>query len=240
MPSSSRRFPLRRVRLALGALLLAVVPSLAAQDRPGPHSVGLVLQGLNPQGEFAEHINFAGGIAGSYLYALDPQGIIAFRAELGYLLYGAERYRVPLGGGPLGLINVDVNTTNNIVQGGVGLQLLAPGRTVRPYAHALAGFSSFFTSSSVTGTQQAEAFASSTNYSDAGFAWMAGGGLYVPLSAGATRLQLDLGVRWVDHGRREYLRPDGISFEGGDVQLNPVRTGAQALQFHLGVVIPIG
>jgi hypothetical protein len=226
--------PLRHVALALAALALTTGP-LRAQDGPTRHSVGIALQGLNPQGPFAENINFAGGVGGSYLYALDPQGIIAFRAELGYLLYGSERYRVPLGGGPLGLINGDVNTTNNIFQGGVGLQLLAPGGTVRPYGNAVAGFSSFFTSSSVAGTQQNEAFASSTNYSDAGFMWSAGGGLYVPLS----RLQLDLGVRWVDHGERDYLRPDGITFVGSDVQLNPVRSAAQALQFHLGVVIPI-
>lgn len=220
--------------LAFAALSLATAP-LLAQDGPTRHSVGISLQGLNPQGAFAENINVAGGIGGSYLYALDPDGIIAFRAELGYLLYGSERYRVPLGGGPLGLINVDVTTTNNIVQGGVGLQLLAPGRTVRPYGNAIAGFSSFFTSSSVAGTQQAEAFASSTNYSDAGFMWSAGGGLYVPL----TRVQLDLGMRWVDHGQRDYLRPDGITFEGSDVRLNPVRSTAQALQFHLGLVIPV-
>ena len=98
----------------------------------------------------------------------------------------------------------------------------------------------FTTGSSVAGTDQESPFASSTNYSDAGFAWSAGGGLYVPIAAGASRVQLDLGLRWVDNGSREYLRPDGITFEGNAVQLNPVRSQAQALQFHLGVTVPVG
>jgi hypothetical protein len=233
-----------RFSTVLFSLSCLLAPTVSAQmadppAAPGRAAFGIALQGLKPQGDFAENVNFAGGIGASFTYALDPQGIIAFRADLGYLVYGSERYRVPLGGGPLGLINVDVRTTNNIALGGVGLQLLAPGRTVRPYANATAGFSSFFTNSSVQGTGNEEAFANSINSSDGGFAWTAGGGLYVPLTVGTTPMQLDFGVRWLDNGEREYLRPDGITFENNGVQLNPVRTQAQALQFHLGLTFPL-
>jgi hypothetical protein len=229
-------------RLVIAAALLAVLPPVVARAQTTPSRVafGAALQGLKPQGEFAENVNFAGGLAGNVVYALDEAGIIALRADVGFLIYGSERYRVPLGGGPLGLINVDVNTTNSIFHGGVGLQLLSPGRTVRPYANATAGFSFFATSSSVSGSQQDTPFASSTNYSDGGFAWTAGGGLYVPLRAGSTRIQLDLGATWMDNGSRDYLRPDGITFAGGGVQLNPVRSQAQALRFHLGIAVPLG
>ncbi len=227
-----------RGALVLGAAALPVVPA-AGQTTPSRVAFGANLQGLKPQGEFAENVNFAGGLAGNVVYALDDAGIIALRADVGFLIYGSERYRVPLGGGPLGLINVDVNTTNSIFHGGVGLQLLAPGTTVRPYANATAGFSYFSTSSSATGSGNDEPFANSTNYSDAGFAWTAGGGLYVPLRAGNTRIQLDLGATWMDNGSREYLRPDGITFENGGVQLNPVRSQAQALRFHLGIIVPL-
>jgi hypothetical protein len=231
---------MRPLLLGLAALVTALPVAAQRADSDASAAVGISLLGLKPQGDFATNVNFAGGIGGNFLYGLDPQGILSLRVDLAYLLYGSERYRVPLGGGPLGLINVDVNTTNNIVTGGVGLQLFQPGPTVRPYANATAGFSYFFTTSSVAGTQQQEAFASSTNYSDGGFAWSAGGGLYVPLRAGSTNIQLDLGAKWLDNGRRDYLRPDGITFVGSDVQLNPVRTEAPGLQFHLGIVIPIG
>ncbi len=69
--------------------------------------------------------------------------------------------------------------------------------------------------------------------------WTAGGGFYVPLSVATTPVQLDFGVKWIDNGPREYLRPDGISFENNGVQLNPVRSQAQALQFHLGLTFPL-
>jgi hypothetical protein len=229
-----------RVLLATAVFALLAPTGARAQAGPSRVAFGAALQGLKPQGEFAENVNFAGGLAGNVVYALDEAGIIALRADVGFLIYGSERYRVPLGGGPLGLINVDVNTTNSIFHGGVGLQLLAPGPTVRPYANATAGFSYFSTGSSVSGSQQDTPFASSTNYSDLGFAWTAGGGLYVPLRAGSTRIQLDLGATWMDNGSREYLRSDGITFEAGGVQLNPVRSQAQALRFHLGIMVPLG
>lgn len=227
------------VQAALGiALSAAVVHGQVAglADAPVKAHIGIAFQGLKPQQEFANNVHFAGGLGAHFLKPLDPQGIFAFRVDLGYLIYGSESYRVPLGGGPLGLINVDVTTTNNIVVGGVGLQAVTPGRTLRPYANVSAGFSYFFTGSSVAGTDQDSPFASSTNYSDGGLAWSAGGGFYIPLTQGSTPVQLDLGVRWLDNGSREYLRPDGITFVGNTVRLDPVRTDAPAVQFHLGVI----
>jgi len=229
------------------AVLAAVISPVPAQTlessrpddgTPSRWAFGVSLLGLAPQGEFAENVDFAGGLGGSALYRLDQRGIVAFRAELGFLVYGHERYRTPLGGGPLGLIRVDVNTTNSIVAGGVGLQLMTPGTGVRPYALATGGFSHFFTSSSVEGRDNTEPFASSTNYEDGGLAWTWGGGLYVPLSSRGNPVNLDLGIRWIDNGSREYLRDDGITFEGGGVQLHPVRSEAKGLQFNLGLTVP--
>ena len=162
---------------------------------------------------------------------------MSLRAEIGYMVYGHERYRTSLGGGPLGLIDVDVVTTNNIALGGLGLQIGSPGHSIRPYGLATGGFSYFFTESSVEGTNNSEAFASSTNYDDGGFAWSAGGGLFIPVSKRRTVVNIDLGVRWLDNGKRNYLRDDGITFEDDEVQLHPVRTEAKGIMFNLGVAI---
>ena len=198
---------------------------------------GVSLLALAPKGEFANNVNFAGGFGVEGLLRLDPQGVVALRVELGLLFYGHERYRVPLGGGPLGLISVDVNTTNNIVFGGIGVQVGAPGATVRPYATASVGFSSFFTTSSVEGSNDSEPFASSTNYQDSGFAWNGGGGLYIPVSVKRRVVNLDIGVRWMDNGKRDYLRDNGITFYNNSVQLHPVRSEAKGLQIRLGVTL---
>lgn len=224
------------------ALLCVLASTGTAQRRSAPAAatratVGGAILGLSPQGEFAQNVDGALGLNGHFLYRLDPQGIVAFRADINYLIYGSERYRAPLGSGPLGLVRVDVNTTNNIVHGGIGLQLLPPGSTVRPYATGSAGFSYFFTSSAVSGSDNEESFASSTNYDDGGFTWTAGGGLYVPL--GHSGLNLDLGARWVDNGMRRYLRDDGITFDNDQIQLHPVRSEAQGVQFSVGVTYGI-
>lgn len=231
---------MRNFLLLAGAALIAVAPADAQRRRRSDNSMleprgaaGIALLGFAPQGEFAENVHSAFGLNGHGLLRLDPQGIVALRADLSYMIYGSERYRAPLGGGPLGLISVDVNTTNNILLGGLGLQLMAPGPTVRPYALATAGFNYFFTTSSAEGSNNSDAFASSTNYDDGGFSWTAGGGLYVPL--GRTGVNLDLGARWVDNGKRKYLRRDGITFANNQVQLNPVSSQAQGVQFTLGI-----
>jgi len=226
--------------IALVSLLAA--PSSAQDAGPDPYrlSVGGSVLGFAPQGDFAKNVDFAGGAGGHFLVRLDPEGIAAIRADLSFLVYGHENYRVPLGGGPLGLIQIDVNTTNSIFAGGLGLQLMAPGPRVRPYANASAGFSYFVTSSSAEGTESNEAFASSSNYEDGGFAWTAGGGLYIPLYSRRTTVSLDLGARWIDNGERDYLREDGITFVNNEVQLNPVSSKAQGLQYMLGVTVTFG
>jgi opacity protein-like surface antigen len=228
----------------LAASLMSIAPARATAQDDKPVSgaarrstFGISLLGLKPQGEFAENVGGAGGIGGHYIVRLDPKGIVGIRADLGYLIYGREEYRTPLGTGPLGLIQVDVTTTNSIALGGLGLQLMLPTSGVRPYGNVSAGFSYFFTESSVEGSDNEEAFASSTNYSDGGFAWSAGGGLYIPLSVKRVIVNLDLGARWLDNGKRDYLRDDGITFENDEVQLHPVRSEAKGIQFNLGVAI---
>lgn len=224
------------VFLALVALFaLATRPVGAQAASPGRASFPLFLQGGLPQGDFAENVDFAGGIGGGILVALVPE--LALRGELGFLLYGNETRRVPLGGGALGLINVDVTTTNSIFNGGIGLQLGTPGGSIKPYVGGLLGFSSFTTSSQVAGTNSnQDPFASTTNSSDATFAKTALVGLYVPI-AGTTLL--DLGVRHTWNGERvRYLtRGDITEDANGNVILTPRETRADLLTITLGVTI---
>jgi hypothetical protein len=229
------------VTLTLVSSTLAAAQADTLALEPIRGAAGGSLVGLQPRGEFAENVNGAFGATGHFLHRLDPQGIIALRADLGFMVYGSEKYRTTLGSGPLGLITVDVNTTNSIARGGLGLQLMAPGASIRPYVNATAGFSYFFTESSVEGINNSnDDFASTTNYDDGGFAWTAGGGLYIPVGAPkGNPLNLDLGVTWIDSGRRRYLRDNGITFENNQVQLNPVESEAQGLMFTLGLSIAL-
>ena len=222
-------------------LAAALAAPLSAQDSNGPSEfprsgvAGIALHYGSPQGDFANNVNAAFGANGFFGWRLGSSPL-AVRADLGYSIYGSETRRVPLGSGPLGLINVDVNTTNNILVGGLGLQAGLPGAGVQPYAGGSLGFSNFFTTSSVSGSSQvtSEAFASSTNYSDGTFARTLYAGFYIPV--GRSGAQVDIGARYHWNGEARYLTDDDITFDSGNNPvLSPRRSRADLLTIQVGI-----
>ncbi len=233
---------LRLVGLAVAGSLafsaLGAQSAVPGTEDPNPinFSIPLALQIGLPQGEFADNVALAGGVGGAGLWHATPW--FGLRLELGVMIYGSETRRVPLGGGALGLINVDVTTTNTIFGGGIGAQLGVPGRRITPYLGGTIGFSAFTTSSSVEGSNSdAEPFASATNSSDGVFAKTALAGLYIPLARGAATL--DLGIRYNWNGERvRYLtQGDIIEDVNGDIILTPRETRADLLTIGIGVAI---
>jgi hypothetical protein len=226
---------LRRAALvAIGCAGLALPGAASAQSSVVSIPVGLHI-GI-PQGEFAENVAIAGGLGGGGVWGLGS--IFGLRADLGVMIYGSETRRVPLGGGALGLINVDVTTTNTIFGGGIGAQVGLPGRGLMPYLGGMIGFSAFTTQSSVEGSNSSdEPFASSTNSSDGVFSQSALAGVYVPLARG--NVMLDLGVRHTWNGKKvRYLTEGDVSEDAnGDIVLTPRESRADILTVVLGVTI---
>lgn len=221
-----------RVLLAAGVAL----PGAASAQSSSSVTIPLGIQVGVPQGAFAEAVAIAGGFGGGALWAIGPA--FGLRTDLGFMIYGSETRRVPLGGGALGLIDVDVTTTNAIFGGGVGAQLGLPGGSLMPYIGGEIGFSVFATTSSVEGSNSSdEPFATSTNSSDGVFAQSALAGLYIPLARG--NVMLDLGVRHTWNGKKvRYLTEDDISEDvDGNIILTPRETRADLLTIVLGVTI---
>jgi hypothetical protein len=228
-----------------GAVRAQVVERRGQDPAAGPATtwVGGALTYGQPQRDFANYVNAAFGLSGHLVHALDRDGIVAFRADAGFLVYGQTRNRQPLGGGALGLIMADVTTSNNIFFGTVGAQLMAPNGRLRPYANAAIGFSYFSTQSSVEGTGSSQPFANSENFSDGGFTTMWGGGLYLPLghTDAGTPFALDLGVQ--SHANRDiqYLTKNSITIIDSSKPpvITPVRSPADFLAFRLGVTFGV-
>lgn len=220
--------------IALVAGLMLATTSLGAQSSMAfPIGVHLGV----PQGEFAENVNAAIGIGGGVLWKVG--GPFALRTDLGLMIYGSETRRVPLGGGALGLITVDVTTTNTIFGGSIGGQLGVPSRTIMPYVGGAIGFSAFTTTSSVEGSNSAnEPFASSTNSSDGTFAKTAIAGLYIPVGK-TGRTHVDIGVRHTWNGERvRYLTEGDVTEDiNGDIIITPRESRADILTIVIGLTI---
>jgi hypothetical protein len=234
---------IRSIRRSLSVAALAAIcaPPLAAQDTPigdskGPVTAGIALNISQPRGAFAETTNLGVGLSGNALFRLDPNSIFNIRAELAFLNYGNVNQRVPLSPTLGNLIRVDLRTSNNIASFVVGPQLLGPTGVFTPYASALAGFSAFWTTSTVEGSNEQTPFASTTNSSD--FAWAYGGaaGAYLRITDGARPVRMEVGMRYLRHDDVTYLTADEVrasAREGRDAQ--PIKSRVDFYTYLIGV-----
>ncbi len=232
--------------------LLCVLPSapVFAQDSGGSGSRGgrgpseFVLRSAGdftfiqsrPTGAFADNIGLGYGVNAAYLYQLDRDGILSLRADLGFLGYGHESKRVPLSSTVGGRIQVKVSTTNYIVPVSIGPQLTWPTGNVRPYVNGGFGGQFFYTQSSIDGNNGSTSNFSTTNQHDQTHAWVAGGGVYVPIHSRKVNVMLDAGVQYFADGRAQYLRPGSIiDLPDAQIQINPLESDTHMLVVRLGV-----
>lgn len=225
--------------LAAGALVAFTAAGGAAQQQDGPIRgfAGLDLLVASPTGEFAENVGTGGGLGLHGRLAFDDAGIFSLRGDLGFINYGNETIRICVTQ-PC-RVTGDLTTSNNIFFLGVGPEIGAGTGGARAYANASAGFAYFSTTSSVEGANnQGQPFASSTNFDDVTFAWMAGGGVQFRVSSGRTPVYLDLGARYHGNGEAEYLRKGDIDDRpDGSVVINPRRSETNLWTFRLGVSV---
>lgn len=227
------------------ALLALAVSAGAAEaqrrDPPAGATVGFSFLAADPRGDMGALVDQGFGGQAYGTWPLDHAGRVRIRGDLGFVVYGHERHRscfaVPVGC----RIEMDLTTTNNILFGGVGPELVLATGAVEPYVNASFGFSYFATTSALSGAHEwGEDWGNTTNYDDGGFAWRAGGGLRIRLSEGRRPVSLDLAAERHDNGVMEYLTEgDIVDHPDGSITLYPTRSEADLLTFRLGVSIGI-
>ena len=245
MSPISGRSPLVLSLLLSSLLALAGSGHLAGQgaadEAPPRIFAGLGVAVAQPRGEFAEYVRVGGGLNGFFRINVDESGIVAIRFQGSFINYGSETKKVCFSETVGCRVQLDLTTSNNIVFVGVGPELGVHLGSTRLYANASAGYSYFWTDSSVGGTVEDEPFASTKNYSDGGFAWNFGGGMEIPI--GRTErlpIYLDLGFSHQGNGRRDYLTEGGIiDGPGGSIELDVKRTEANFFLWRIGVTIGV-
>ncbi|HEU4995743.1 MAG TPA: hypothetical protein VFT29_13040 [Gemmatimonadaceae bacterium] len=234
------RLPFRLALLAIAFGSFGASTQIAAQesarsDRYGTWTFDLGGQLAQPIGEFRSQIDRAWGVGGSVRYHMRELRLLGLRGDASWLNYGNETKNVPLSP-TVNRVFVDMRTTNNIALATIGPELLISSGPVRPYAYAFAGYSYFYTESSAGDDNGGEAFASTTNFDDGGWATGWGGGVRIPVVVRSVEAAFDVGARLTRNGTRSYLRSgDIIDLPDRTLAINPRRTSADFWQYHLGV-----
>lgn len=236
--------------LGLG-LALAAAPALQAQGRhwhsgddaelrrPSGVYVGGDFTYARPQGSFRDYVKEGFGGSGHLIFQPAARGPLGLRVDAGIVNYGNESKRVLLSPTIGGRITVRLNTSNDIAFFGVGPQLGIPDGRFQPYVNPFVGVAYLFTESSLESDYEEYQFAT-TNQDDATFSYGGRAGVYVPFSAGAVPVSLDLGVTYMNNGVAEYLRRGDIRDNpDGTITTFPSRSDTDLLSFHLGVSVGI-
>jgi opacity protein-like surface antigen len=191
-----------------------------------------------PQGAFGQNVGLGYGLDGAYLLRLDDAGIWSMRVSVGIMRYGDESKRTALSESVGGRVLADVKTDNYIAPMSIGPQLTWPSGAFRPYVNAGVGGQAFFTESHLEGADDRSAFASTTNHSSFAASWTLGGGVYVPVYAGKTKVQLDLGMQYVNGGRTRYLAPGSITdLPGAGSSVTPLESATRLVMVRFGARI---
>ena len=235
-------FTHRGLHAAILTALLAT--SAAAQgansltDFARRSSFSIAFDQTRPEGELGSNIGLGYGISGAYLLRLDPAGVLSIRADVAGVVYGNEWKHTPFSETVGGRVQVNVRTTNYIVPMSVGPQLAWPTGPMRPYVNAGVGAQAFVTESAVEGIDNLTVVASSTNQSDVAMMWVVGGGIYVPIVPGLNRLQLDVGLQYLNGGRARYLAPGSITdLPGGNVRISSFESTTRLVMLRVGARI---
>jgi len=231
-----------RTLILVSLVSLVISAPLSAQREwyPPPRAhVGMNLIAGDPVGEFDQFVGAGFGADFFGRLPMDPRGILSMRGDLGFLIYGYESQRVCFEG--VGCrVQARLQTTNQIFFGGIGPELALPSPGFRPYVNALMGFSYFNTTSSLEDDWSDHDSFDTENFGDGTVSWSFGGGIEMNLSRGRVPIDLNLGARYHQNGRVEYLtKGDIVDNPDGSVTMYPVLSDANLMSYHLGVSIGI-
>jgi len=190
-----------------------------------------------PQGAFRQNVGLAYGASGAYLLRLDAEGVWSIRADLGVVSYGAESRKAALSSSAGDRIQFDVSTNHFIIPMSIGPQLMWPTGVVRPYVNAGIGAQVFETDSHVEAAN-GESLTIMSDQSDVASSLVVGGGIYMPVYNGKTKISLDFGVQYLNGGNAQYQTSGSvIDLPNAQIKLNPSRSVTHMMIVRFGARI---
>lgn len=222
------------------AVAQVLLPEPRASASRSGWGLDVAIQVAQPVHAFADNVDVAFGVGSSVRHHFRWFRPLGVRGDFALMNYGNERQRVPLSS-TVNRVTVEMNTSNNILVLAGGPELAVMHGPIRPYVHAFAGYSHFFTESTAGDDDGGGTFARSTNFSDGGLATGGGAGVRLPLRARVTEISIDGGARFTRNGVRSYLRRgDVIDQPDGTLVFTPRVTDADFWVYYLGISLDFG
>ena len=225
------------VTLVMGALLL-FFGSAEAQRRSAPGGfVGVSFVAADAVGDLGAFVDQGYGLQFEGGAPMAADGHLRLRGDFGFVVYGLERLHLCYG--RVGCrVGSDLTTTNSIVYGGIGPELVLATGAIEPYLHTSAGLAYFVTTSSLDDHDGFGPYLETTNYSDLVFSWKVGGGVRLRVGRGHRPVFLDFGVERHDNGVANFLTSgDIVDHPDGSISVFPNRSDANLMTFRFGVSI---
>lgn len=232
------------VLLALALGTAAAAPTASAQPIRGVGEIHFNV-GI-PTGEFDTNIDGLGWGANGFIGAEFQTIPLTVGFDLGVLVYGRSTRTVPFSQTVGPAVQVDVVTTNSILQPHAVARLQPQAGPIRPYVEGLLGFKYLFTETRVRDDDfnDDRDIASTTNFDDFALSYGAGGGLQVVVySGGGVRsVAISAGARYLFGGEAEYLAEGALVDDNQNGQLDPDeldirRSNTNLIVPHLGAAI---
>jgi hypothetical protein len=224
-------------------LVASFAASLSAQDSTllsklqHRSSASLSFIQSRPQGAFRQNVGLAYGASGAYLLRLDAVGAWSIRADVGVVSYGAESREAALSNTVGDRIRFEVKTNHFIIPMSVGPRVMWPTGIVRPYRNAGIGAQVFETDSHAEAVS-GESLTITTDQSDVAPLWGVGGGIYMPIYNGKTKVSLDFGMQYLNGGNAQYQTSGSIiDLPNAQIKLNPSRSVTHMIVVRFGARI---
>jgi len=225
-------------RTALPAIALAVAavvftpPAAAQTDAPAPSVTGegsLRFTVGVPAGEFRDNIDDLGFGGALFVGARFGASPVVLGADLGFLVYGRSTDTVPFSTTVGPRVQLDVVTTNSIVQPHLVLRLQPSDGLVRPFFEGLVGFKYLFTETDVRDDDRFgddAQIASTTNFDDFAFSGGAGAGVDIRVyraepGEDVRTVSIHLGAQYLLGQEAEYLAEGNLEDTNGNGRLDP-------------------
>ncbi len=231
------------VMCLIGTLLCVFTPDAVYSDKG---NVGINFNVLSPQGEFRKNVDRNGygfSLEGFYKPLPIP---IKFGLHFGYSQYGKDERREYFSP-DIPEVNVEVETTNNILLFLAAARLQKEIGWLSPFCEGLVGLQYLFTESSVndTGYNAETPIATTKNFDDTAGCYGAGAGFMITLYSFENttskrpidgKLKLDFNVRYIRGGKAEYLKKGSITRDNGKLIYDIQKSKTDMLYFQAGLV----